>query len=129
MDVGHRAKIFAPFDALKGFSEAIGSKEVLYENQTELMPENAEELSGRLSILHNLTFSSRLARANRVQVSVTYYEPCSDKDHDAYGIQGKYKTVTNICWNVDTEEHHTILIDRTKLSLEDVLILIPNRTL
>ena len=26
MDVGHRAKIFAPFDALKGFSEAIASK-------------------------------------------------------------------------------------------------------
>ena len=121
MDVGHRAKIFAPFDALKGFSEAIASKDVLYENRIELMPEDAEELSRRLSILHNLTFNSRMARANRVLVSVTYYEPCSDKDHDAYGIQGKYKTVTGICWNVDTEEHRVLLIDRMKIPLEDVL--------
>ena len=26
MDVGHRAKIFAPFDALKGFSDAIAKE-------------------------------------------------------------------------------------------------------
>ena len=121
MDVGHRAKIFSPFDALKGFSEAIASKDVQYEYRIELSPEDAEELARRLSILHNLTFNSRMARANRVQVSVTYYEPCSDKDHDAYGIKGRYKTVTGICWNVDTEEKHTILIDRIQLSLEDVL--------
>lgn len=120
MDVGHRAKIFSPFDALKGFSEAIASKDVLYEYRIELMPEDAEELSRRLSILHNLTFNSRLARANRVKVSVTYYEPCSDKEHDAYGVKGRYKTITGVCWNVDAEEHRTILIDRTKLPLEDV---------
>ena len=121
MDVGHRAKIFAPFDALKGFSEAIASKDVLYENRIELMPEDAEELSRRLSILHNLTFNSRMARANRVQVLVTYYEPCSDKDNDAYGVKGRYKTITGICWNVDNEVHHTILVDKMKLSLEDVI--------
>ena len=121
MDVGHRAKIFAPFDALKGFSEAIASKDVQYEYRIELSSEDAEELARRLSILHNLTFNSRMARANRVQVSVTYYEPCSDKDHDSYGIKGRYKTVTGICWNVDTEEKHTILIDRIQLSLEDVV--------
>ena len=121
MDVGHRAKIFAPFDALKGFSEAIASKDVQYEYRIELMPEDAAELSRRLNILHNLTFNSRLARANRVPVAVTYYEPCTDEDHDAYGIKGRYKTITGICWNVDTEEHHTILIDRMRIPLEDVL--------
>jgi hypothetical protein len=62
-----------------------------------------------------------MARANRIPVSVTYYEPCTDKDHDAYGVKGRYKTITGICWNVDTEEHHTILVDRVQLSLEDVL--------
>jgi hypothetical protein len=121
MDVGHRAKIFAPFDALKGFSEAIASKDVQYEYRIELSPEDAGELARRLSILHNLTFNSRMARANRVQVSVTYYEPCSDKDNDAYGVKGRYKTITGICWNVDTEESHAILIDRMKIPLEDVL--------
>ena len=121
MDVGHRAKIFSPFDALKGFSEAIASKDVQYEYRIELASEDAEELSRRFSILHNLTFNSRMARANRIPVSVTYYEPCTDKDHDAYGVKGRYKTITGICWNVDTEEYHTILVDRVQLTLEDVL--------
>ena len=31
MDPGQRAKIFAPFDALRGFSDAVSSKEVIYE--------------------------------------------------------------------------------------------------
>ena len=37
MDRGHRAKIFAPFDALKGFNEAVSAKDVLYEDRIELL--------------------------------------------------------------------------------------------
>ena len=33
MDHVHRAKIFAPFDALAGFDECINSKRVLYEEK------------------------------------------------------------------------------------------------
>ena len=121
MNRGHRAKIFAPFDALKGFNEAVSAKEVLYESRIELSPEDAAELDRRLSILHNLTFNSRMARANRVQVSVTYYQPCLDPNHDDYGLRGQYQTITGICWNVDAEVNRTITIDRMKLSLGDVL--------
>ena len=121
MDAGHRAKIFSPFDALKGFNEAVAAKDVLYENRIDLAPEDEEELSRRLTILHNLTFNSRMARANSVHVSVTYYEPCSDENHEAYGLRGQYKTVSGICWNVDAEVGHTILVGSTKLPLEDVI--------
>ena len=121
MNQGHRAKIFAPFDALKGFNEAVSAKEVLYESRIELSPEDAAELDRRLTILHNLTFNSRMARANRVQVSVTYYQPCLDPNHDDYGLRGQYQTITGICWNVDAEVNRTITIDRMKLSLGDVL--------
>ena len=121
MDRGRRAKIFSPFDALKGFNEAVAAKDVLYENRIELLQEDSEELSRRLNILHNLTFNSRMARENRVQVSVTYYEPCSDKNNEAYGLKGQYKTITGICWNVDAEVEHTILVGNAKLPLEDVL--------
>ena len=121
MNRGHRAKIFAPFDALKGFNEAVSAKEVLYESRIELSPEDAAELDRRLSILHNLTYNSRMARANRVQVSVTYYQPCLDPNHDDYGLRGQYQTITGICWNVDAEVNRTITIDRMKLSLGDVL--------
>ena len=40
MDRGHRAKIFAPFDALEGFSEMVGQKDRLFE---EAVPEKTEE--------------------------------------------------------------------------------------
>ena len=121
MNRGHRAKIFAPFDALKGFNEAVAAKDVLYEDRIELNQEDTEELDRRLSILHKLTFNSRMARANRVQVSVTYYQPCMDKEHDAYGLRGQYQTITGICWNVGAEVNRTITVDRMKLSLDDVI--------
>ena len=121
MNTGHRAKIFAPFDALKGFNEAVSAKEVLYEHRIELSPEDAAELDRRLTILHNLTYNSRMARANRVQVSVTYYQPCMDPNHDDYRLRGQYQTISGICWNVDAEVNRTITSDRMKLSLDDVL--------
>lgn len=33
MDHGRRANIFSPFDALKGFSEAVSAKDVLYDDR------------------------------------------------------------------------------------------------
>lgn len=110
MDVGKRAKFFAPFDALRGFNFAIMCKNELYVDRLVLSPEDREELDRRLRILRGLTYSGRMARANRVQVTVTYYEPCSDVDSEAYGLQGQYKTVTGICLNVDPEVTKTILV-------------------
>ena len=66
MDVRKRAKIFAPFDALKGYNEAVAAKNVLYEDKRELNEEDQDELNRRLGILHNLTYNSRMARANNV---------------------------------------------------------------
>ena len=121
MDRGKRAKIFAPFDALKGFNEAVTAKEVLYENRISLSQEDQEELNRRLGILHGLTRNSRMARASQVQVTVTYYEPCHDENHEAYGLRGRYRTITGICREVDAEVTETILIDGMRIFLGDVL--------
>ena len=110
MPASKRAKIFAPFDALRGFDFAIMCKNELYTDKMLLSPEEQEELDRRFSILRNLTFNGRMARANRVQVSVTYYEACKDVNHEAYGSRGQYKTVTGICRNVDAEVTKTILL-------------------
>lgn len=120
MDVGKRAKLFAPFDALRGFDFAILMKNELYEDKAVLSPEDSEELSRRLQILHNLTWNSRMARINRPQVTVTYYEPCNDENNEAYGCRGQYRTITGICVNVDAEVTRTITIEGTKLSLQNV---------
>ena len=83
MDTGHRAKIFAPFDALRGFNLAIMSKEVPYVPKRILEEEEQEELNRRLTILHNLTFNGRIARANKPVAEVTYFVPCADRNHEA----------------------------------------------
>ena len=110
MPPGKRAKLFAPFDALRGFDFAVLMKNEIYTDRVIMSPEDREELDRRLSILHNLTYNSRIAKANRPQVAVTYYEPCSDVNSEAYGSQGQYKTITGICRNVDAEVTKTILV-------------------
>ena len=120
MDVGKRAKLFAPFDALRGFNFAILMKNELYEDQMVLSPEDQEELDRRFEILHNLTYNGRIARDNCVQVRVIYYEPCSDVNSESYGSQGQYKTITGICWNVDAEVTKTILVDEMRIRMEDI---------
>ena len=59
MDCGRRAKIFAPFDALAGFNEAVAAKEVLYEFRRELDDGEKEELNRKLSL--NLKRRQRLS--------------------------------------------------------------------
>ena len=120
MSNGRRAKLFSPFDALKGFSEAVSAKDVLYEDRVTLAPEDAEALDRQLSILHSLTWNGRMARTNQVRVEVTYFEPCSDINHEAYGYRGRYRTADGICMNVDAEVTKTILVDRTRIPLDAV---------
>ena len=120
MPPGKRAKLFSPFDALRGFDFAILMKNEIYTDRVIMSPEDREELNRRLSILHNLTCNSRMARANRPQVTVTYYEPCSDVNSEAYGSQGQYKTIDGICLNVDAEVTKTILVDGMRIPMEDI---------
>ena len=120
MDVGRRAKLFSPFDALKGFNEAIASKNVLYRDRIELSEEDRKEIDRRLHILKGLTYNGRMARANRVKVIIIYYVPCTDENNEAFEVKGRYQKITGICWNVD-ELSSTVLIDRTRIPFEDIL--------
>lgn len=121
MDVGKRAKIFAPFDALRGFSAAIIAKNAIYDYQRELSQDDQAELDRRLNILHNLTWNSRMARANHVRVSVTYYAPCEDKNSEAYRIKGQYQTISGICTKVDVEGEALILDGNTRILMKNIL--------
>ena len=104
MPVARWAKIFSPFDALAGFDERIAEKEIVYEGRTELCDDDQAELDRRLGILHNLTWNSRMARANRVMVSVEYFVPCSDENHFAFRMAaGKYETAVGMVLRVDTD--------------------------
>ena len=120
MDVGKRAKIFAPFAALRGFDGCILDKEVQYQPKIILDDEVTDEIAQQLEVLHRLTINSRIARKNHVVVSVTYFIPCSDKNHEAYGYRGQYVTITGVCKKVDDTITHTITVGGLVISLDDI---------
>ena len=119
MGNARRAKLFSPFDALAGFDEAVSSKDVLYEDKRELAVEDARELDRRIGILERLTYNGRVARANRPRVKVEYFCVCTDQQSFSYGLQGRYKTVSGICWRVD-RVGGTIQVDQQLIPLSDV---------
>lgn len=119
MDAGQRAKIFAPFAALRGFDQAILSKDVQYEERRLLSNDERNELNRRLNILHDLTFNGRTARENKPVATVTYYVTCDDRNSEAYGMLGSYSTVTDIVWNVDTVGK-SLRIGKTDIRFRDI---------
>lgn len=120
MDPGHRAKIFAPFAALSGFEDCIGSKEVLYTNRRQLSEEEQSALSRKLDYLHSLTRNGKTARMNRPFANVTYFKPCSDIYNEAYGNGGQYINIEGIVTQVDPVLSKSITIDDAKIAFEDI---------
>lgn len=121
MDRGRRAKLFAPFDALDGYSESIDSKNIEYIERIDLEEDDRRELDRRIRILHELTYNGRMARTNRVQVSVRYYVPCTDENNFAFQLRGQYRIVSGICRKVDHDVTNSITIDAAVIPLTDVI--------
>ncbi len=117
MPRGHRAKIFAPFAALDGFGGAVLTKNTVYVPPVELSEDEKTVLDQRLRVLAEKTSTGALARKNRMEVTVTYYVPCKDPYHDAYGVGGTYESVTGICWRVD-DVFKTILVGDTRIQFD-----------
>ena len=103
MPRGQRAKLFAPFDALRGFDFAISAKTAEAQYVPRRVPDadEARELDQALSALHALTASGPLARKNRPVAAVTYFTPCADPNSDACGRLGVYETRTGPVERVD----------------------------
>ena len=119
MDTGHRAKIFAPFAALRGFDQAILSKDTLYEPKRMLAEDERAELNRRFTVLHNLTYNGRMARANKPVVTMEYFVPCADRNHEAYGYGGNYTEIKGIVWNVDFVGG-TVRLGKTTIRMADI---------
>ena len=104
MDRGKRAKLFHPFDALKGFSEAVAEKQTVYEPRRILSEGEKNKLDQRLRILQELTPNSRAARENPISVSITHFIPCLDRDSPSYGSEGQYITISGVVQMVGRKE-------------------------
>lgn len=73
-----RAKQFLPFDALKGFQEALREKEIEYEEKRELSEEVLIELNNKFNQIENGKY-----------VKLKYYK------------YGKYSEIKGIVTNID----------------------------
>ena len=119
MDRTHRAKIFAPFDALDGFDHTLKFKDVVYQTQIVLSEDETAALDKRLRLLAQLTKNGRQARENRIVVSIDFFAPCADIYSNAYGTGGTYETVTGVVWLVDPV-NRVILVGEAAIDFENI---------
>lgn len=104
-----RAKIFAPFDALAGFSQRIADKQILYTKRKILTEGEREKLDEKIRVIRGLTVNSRMARKKKIEVSITHFVPCSDPENKAYNKEGQYRTSAGIVTKVDLQKREILL--------------------
>ena len=120
MRLEQRAKIFSPFSALQGFEQAIDEKRRLYVEKWELNEEEQIALDQTLRYLHERTANLRMARENQLRASVSYFVPCADENHEAYGCRGSYERFSGVVWKVDAQLRHALLIGDREIELSDL---------
>ena len=121
MSCSRRAKIFAPFDALAGFSDRINKKEIVYEEKRILSEEERASLGRRLQYLNCLFIKAKHRKTSFPKIGVTFFEPCDDPENDAFGTKGIYKNITGTVNHIDLELDRTITIDGRVLEVEDLI--------
>ena len=122
MDLGRRAKIFSPFDALRGFGDAVRSKDIVYADRPEVSEDAQREISRKLAALRNLT-RFRADKNNRPRVEIAFFAVCTDPDSFACGVRGKVKTVSGVCRRVDDGPGRAVTVGDSVIPFDDILSL------
>ena len=102
MDVGRRAKQFAPFAALRGLDETIRQKEIIYEPQKELSDDQKQKLDMKLRMI-----------SYGMRIQATYFAKKQDNQ-----IMGQYHTVTGTVEFFDPAIY--LRIDDTEIPIKDI---------
>ncbi len=96
MPVSQRAKIFAPFDALRGFSAALRAKERISKPRRILLEDKLEELNEK---------ASKLKKGN--YISVLYYS------------DGDYLSLSGFLTEIDLIDR-TFIVAEKQISFDDI---------
>lgn len=97
MDQSNRAKQFMPFDALKGFQEALREKEKIIVPKRELSEEQKQELDYQLQQIQKMDV-----------VTVEYFQT------------GEYVQVTGVVTRID-KNAKVIVIVNIRIAFEDIV--------
>lgn len=108
MPISERAAIFSPFAALSGHGAALAETARLTDQKMELDEDTRAELDRRQAILLEHI-------GEQPEVTITWFQPDEKKDG------GAYITVTGMLRKIDEAERALILLDGTRVPLEDVV--------
>lgn len=108
MPIRDRAAIFSPFAALTGHGVAIVETARLTERRIELDEDSRETLDLKQRMLEELA-------GEQPEVSITWFRP------DARKAGGSYVTSTGRLKKTDGVERVMVLMDGTRISLDDIL--------
>ena len=105
-----RAAQFSPFAALTGYDAAIAETARLTDQRVELDEYERQTLNEKLQFI-----SEHLK--DHPKVSITYFLP------DAWKAGGEYVTVTGNIKKLDDYEHRIVLMDGSRILMEDVTMI------
>lgn len=108
MPISERAAIFSPFAALSGHSAALAETARLTDQKIELDEDTKAELDRKQAVLLEHI-------GEQPEVTVTWFQ--SDERKDG----GAYVTVTGRLRKIDEAERALVLLDGTRVPLEDVM--------
>ena len=98
----NRAKLFAPYAALRGFEDRVAAKRVPYVPRHCFDAGEERELNRRIAHLLARCPNGQAARADPVTVRVEAFVPCDDPDQEAFHRGwGQYHTVEGVLRRVD----------------------------
>ena len=107
MPIRDRAAIFSPFAALTGHAGAIAETARLTDQKMELDEDSKAELDRRQAVLLEHI-------AEQPEITVTWFQPDERKDG------GAYLTATGRLKKLDAIQRMLVLVDGTKILLDDV---------
>ena len=124
MERERRAKLFAPFDALDGYGDAIQTKNAIYIEKLRLSPDQEaalDEALARVCALFGQRIPAREGGGGLPWVRITRYVPCADRYHDACGIRGTYVTAEGRLTAADPEVTRTLRVEGEVIPIGDIV--------
>ena len=113
MQIEDRAKIFAPFAALKGYEEAIAAKKKLVVPRIELSEEAKEHLDLQLGRIERI-----LMEGQHPIIKIVYFQA----DRASYEESGDYIQFTGMVARLDLSSRMLQIVDK-RLRLEDICVI------
>lgn len=110
MTIENRAKIFAPFAALKGYEEAIAAKQKIVVARIELSEESKEFLDLQLGKMEQL-----LSKGQHPIITVVYFQ----HDKDCLDDKGEYICFTGMVSKLDLTSRMIQIVEK-RLPLDEI---------